>query len=913
MSGAGAAPDAAAGAGRTIVPAGTAAGSGGSGGDGAKGGSRPVLPGQRRAGRHLRVHAVIAGWLVLALAAAAGHDWLPVARWLAVHLLLLGAVSTAVFHWSEHFATAVLHARTPDERWSDVRLAGLNLSVAAVLTGVRADLPVLAGAGALGVIAAVSAHLVVLVRMGRGALGGRLTPVAGYYRVAAVALVLGAAIGGTMATGLLGGRLHTGLELAHLHLNLLGWVGLTVLGTLFMLWPTVLGLPMAAETVPVARRVLLLAAPGLLLAGGGLLAGARWPAAAGLAGYAAGAGWAAVLFLRTAVRRAPRTGAAWMLAASVCWLLAGVATDLVLTATREPAVLLRDLEALLPVLLTGFVAQVLMGSLTHLLPVVLGGAGPGRSAAAGVLNRGWAVRTAALNTGVLLLALPLPGPADAAGALLAGGSGLAFLVLAAIVLARRAGAAGNGSDDRDGADGGRRQAVARRTPLLGAGLGVLLTVLAVLAVNSTGGTGGTADDGAAGVPGTVASGGTRTVEVTLRGMSVSPARIEVERGTALRLEVTNEDAQQHDLRIEDGPATPMLGWGESHTLELGPVTAGLDAWCTVPGHRAAGMTMRIDVTGPAAAHGGTGGEDGAGNGGEDGAAHGPAAPDLAAEHSAGWQPYPAELDAAPKGRLHRLELHVTEADVEVAPGVVQRMWTFGGTAPGPVLRGKVGDTFEITLVNDAAMGHGIDFHAGALAPDGPMRTIGPGERLVYRFTAERAGAWLYHCSTAPMLQHLGNGMYGAVVIDPPDLPAADHEYLLVSSQLYLGEPGSEEQVARMREARPDAWVFNGGAAQYTHAPLTVRAGDRARFWVVAAGPSDGTAFHVVGTVFDTVYREGAYLLRPGDPGGAQVLGLAVAQGGFAEAEFPEPGHYPFVDHDMRHAERGAAGLVEVTP
>ncbi|MFD0433171.1 multicopper oxidase domain-containing protein [Streptomyces chartreusis] len=241
------------------------------------------------------------------------------------------------------------------------------------------------------------------------------------------------------------------------------------------------------------------------------------------------------------------------------------------------------------------------------------------------------------------------------------------------------------------------------------------------------------------------------------------------------------------------------------------------------------------------------------------------------------------------------------------------MWTFGGTAPGPTLRGKVGDVFEVTLVNDDEhLGHGIDFHAGSLAPDRPMRTIRPGERLLYRFRVERAGAWLYHCGTAPMLQHIGNGMYGAVVIDPPGLGKVDREYLLVSSELYFGTPGSTAQVTKMRQITPDAWVFNGIANQYAHRPLTVSTGERARFWVVAAGPADGIAFHVVGTVFDTVYKEGAHLLKPGDPGGAQVLDLAPTQGGFVETTFPGAGHYAFVDHDMRHGDAGAHGTVEVS-
>ncbi|MFJ9448421.1 multicopper oxidase domain-containing protein [Kitasatospora sp. NPDC101235] len=285
--------------------------------------------------------------------------------------------------------------------------------------------------------------------------------------------------------------------------------------------------------------------------------------------------------------------------------------------------------------------------------------------------------------------------------------------------------------------------------------------------------------------------------------------------------------------------------------------------------------------------------------------------DPAGDFSARWKPRDAALPAASGERVHRIELHAVDAMVEIAAGVSQEMWTFGGTAPGPVLRGRVGDTFEVTLVNDGDMGHGIDFHAGELSPDRPMRTIEPGERLVYRFTAERAGAWLYHCSSAPMLQHMGNGMYGAVVIDPPDLAPVDQEYLLVSSALYYGAPGSDPQVAAMKAGTPDAWAFNGIATQYAKAPLTARAGQRVRLWVVAAGPSDGIAFHVVGAVFDTVYKEGAYLLTPGSPGGSQVLDLAPAQGGFVETRFAEAGHYAFIDHDMRHAEAGERGVLEV--
>jgi nitrite reductase (NO-forming) len=243
--------------------------------------------------------------------------------------------------------------------------------------------------------------------------------------------------------------------------------------------------------------------------------------------------------------------------------------------------------------------------------------------------------------------------------------------------------------------------------------------------------------------------------------------------------------------------------------------------------------------------------------------------------------------------------------------VRQQLWTFNGTAPGPVLRGRIGDTFEVTLINDGGMEHGIDFHAGALAPNAPMRSIDPGESLVYRFTAAKAGIWMYHCSTMPMLHHIGNGMYGAVIIDPPDLPPVDREYVLVQSELYLGGQDQPGDLAKMQAEQPDAVVFNG-YGQYAHRPLAARAGERVRVWVLDAGPNRASAFHVVGAQFDTVYREGQWQLRPRDPGGAQVLDLSPAGGGFVETVFPEPGTYPFVSHIMVDAERGARGVFEVS-
>ena len=274
-------------------------------------------------------------------------------------------------------------------------------------------------------------------------------------------------------------------------------------------------------------------------------------------------------------------------------------------------------------------------------------------------------------------------------------------------------------------------------------------------------------------------------------------------------------------------------------------------------------------------------------------------------------------------RTHHVTLRVEEVELEVAPGVRQKRWTFGGTVPGPTLHGRVGDTFVVTLVNDAPMGHSVDFHAGDRAPDEVMRTIPPGASLTYRFTADRAGVWMYHCSTMPMSAHIAAGMFGAVVIEPEGLPAVDHDYLVIQSEVYLDGDGRTEvrevDAGAAGANAPDAVVFNGVAGQYGARPLTAKVGERVRFWVLAAGPNRGTAFHVVGSRFDTVWSEGRYLLdhgrgtAGGADGGSQVLGLAVAQGGFVELTLTEAGRYPFVTHVMADAERGARGVLAVGP
>jgi nitrite reductase (NO-forming) len=407
-------------------------------------------------------------------------------------------------------------------------------------------------------------------------------------------------------------------------------------------------------------------------------------------------------------------------------------------------------------------------------------------------------------------------------------------------------------------------------------------------------------------------GGTQVVDVTLTEFAVDPPMLEVAPGTEVVVNVTNEGTMPHDFKLEGETGTDLIDPGQTvNGISLGTVDEGTSAWCTVPGHREAGMEMMIMVTGDAAA----GGETAAGS-----AADGGAVIDPAATPGPDWQPFDPTLAPAPGGRRHDITLHAVEAEVEVAPGVTQQAWTFvegDGSSEGtprlggPILRGHVGDLFNVTLVNDGTIGHSIDFHASRVAWDDEMRTIQPGEQLVYQFRAEHAGAWMYHCGTAPALHHIGNGMFGGIIIDPPELAPVDHEFVMLQSELYLGPQGQPGDLDAMVAEDFDAVVFNGYWNQYAFHPIRVEPDERVRVWVIDDGPSENSAFHIVGTIFDTVWKEGTYLLQPdGRQGGSQVLDLQPAQGGFVEFSFAEAGMYPMVTHKFANVGKGALGMFQ---
>ena len=305
----------------------------------------------------------------------------------------------------------------------------------------------------------------------------------------------------------------------------------------------------------------------------------------------------------------------------------------------------------------------------------------------------------------------------------------------------------------------------------------------------------------------------------------------------------------------------------------------------------------------------------------------------------------------PGNHTYAVEIDVLARDIEVAPGVRYRAWTFGGSVPGPVLHLREGDRVAFTMRNRsgeavdiseptlggapllardlerniqkgtpavAPMPHSMDFHAGMVAPDDKWRPIQPGQTIRFEWTANYPGVFLYHCGQAPVFLHMAMGQYGVVVVSPKDgYPTdgeVDREYVIVQSELYLAEQeGSPLQAVDFDAAmarRPSQVVFNGHTRSMVDHPLVAEPGERVRFYVMNAGPDDTSSFHVIGTIFDTVYLEGnpANVLR-----GLQTVLLGASSGAVVEFVVPEEGTYPFVDHEFSDATRGAFGKLVAGP
>ncbi len=293
-----------------------------------------------------------------------------------------------------------------------------------------------------------------------------------------------------------------------------------------------------------------------------------------------------------------------------------------------------------------------------------------------------------------------------------------------------------------------------------------------------------------------------------------------------------------------------------------------------------------------------------------------AAPANADALASSHKPFAAELPAAPAGPVAHVNLVLKDVTVQIAPGVKYTAWAWAGGAPGPVIHVRQGQLVKITLTNRGAIPHSVDFHAARVAPNVAFGDVMPGKSVSYTFRASDPGVFMYHCGTKPVLMHIANGMYGAIVVEPNPgvLPKADKNYVLVASEWYLDSNGlskpAQFDMDKAHARMPDWMTFNGYAGQYVKHPLTAKPGELVRFWVVDAGPSIDTDFHIVGTVLNTAYPFGD--MNPARAlHNVQTATVPAGGGGVFDVQIDKAGLYPFVSHAFAAVDEGQVGLLKV--
>lgn len=255
-------------------------------------------------------------------------------------------------------------------------------------------------------------------------------------------------------------------------------------------------------------------------------------------------------------------------------------------------------------------------------------------------------------------------------------------------------------------------------------------------------------------------------------------------------------------------------------------------------------------------------------------------------------------------------------------------WSFNGTTPGPFIRARVGDVVELALTNKDQTGnpHNIDSHA-FIGPGGgaALTTAEENETKVGRFRLLHPGLYLYHCAAAPVPVHIANGMYGLMYVqaETDTLPPVDKEYYVVQSEFYHEPPEADEddggrlssQVEfsyrnAMRED-PQAVVFNGSESAMTRdKPLKANVGETVRVFFGNAGPNLTSSFHIIGSNFQRVWRDGSVI---GDPG-LSVSTVSVPPGGatIVDMTMSVPGTYAVVDHAIFRMDKGCVGYLNVS-
>ncbi len=369
-------------------------------------------------------------------------------------------------------------------------------------------------------------------------------------------------------------------------------------------------------------------------------------------------------------------------------------------------------------------------------------------------------------------------------------------------------------------------------------------------------------------------------------------------GQVVQLTLINGEGAEHDIVFpdQDAKSPRVTGKGASTTIAFRAAKSGdFVYYCGVPGHRLAGMEGQFIVT-PRPP------------------------PQTVVEADISREPGDVPPPIGKRDpQTVRVDLFSVEVEGRLAEGTTFGYWTFNGKVPGPFIRVRVGDTIDIHLKNsaDSAMIHSVDFHA-ATGPGGGAASlqVDPGAEKSMTWKALVPGLYVYHCATPMVAEHIANGMYGLILVEPEGgLHPVDREFYVMQGEIYsdiaYGQHGSAEfSVEKLLNERPEYFVFNGsvGALTKLH-PLHAKVGETVRIFFGVGGPNYTSSFHVIGEIFDKVYNLGGLTSPPLE--GIQTVTVPAGGAVITEFKLDVPGNYTLVDHALARAERGLLGILNV--
>ena len=369
-------------------------------------------------------------------------------------------------------------------------------------------------------------------------------------------------------------------------------------------------------------------------------------------------------------------------------------------------------------------------------------------------------------------------------------------------------------------------------------------------------------------------------------------------GQVVQVTLINGEGAEHDIVFpdQDAKSPRVTGKGASTTIAFRATKSGDFIYlCSVPGHQLAGMQGQFLVT-PRPA------------------------PQTVVEADISRE---ATDLPPPIGKREpqtvRVDLFSVEVEGRLAEGTTFGYWTFNGKVPGPFIRVRVGDTIDIHLKNsaDSSMIHSVDFHA-TTGPGGGAAAlqVDPGKEKSMTWKALVPGLYVYHCATPMVAEHIANGMYGLILVEPEGgLPPVDHEFYVMQGEIYTdiphGQRGSAEfSVEKLLNERPEYFVLNGsvGALTKLH-PLQAKVGETVPIFFGVGGPNYTSSFHVIGEIFDKVYTLGGAHTAPLE--GIQTVTVPAGGAVIVDFKLEVPGNYTLVDHALSRMERGLVGILSV--